>query len=82
MKMLDQFGNCAGLKVNKSKTEALWLGPPKSIDLHDILKRTNTYQPPKILGVYLTYDGKLRDTLNFDVTLGSVKKTFTPVEEA
>jgi len=29
MKKLDQFGKCAGLKTNKSKTEALWLGPPK-----------------------------------------------------
>ena len=74
MKMLDQFGNCAGLKLNKSKTEALWLGPPKSIDLHDILKLTNTYQPPKILGIFFTYDEKLRDTLNFAATLESVKK--------
>ena len=28
--LLDQFGDLSGLKINKSKTEGLWLGPLKS----------------------------------------------------
>ena len=77
MKKLDQFGKCAGLKMNESKTEALWLGPPKRTNLHDILKLTDTSEPPKILGIYFTYDEKLRDKLNFDSTLESVRKLLT-----
>ena len=74
MKMLDQFGKCAGLKPNKSKTEALWLGPTKRTNIHDILKLNNTSEPPKRLGIHFTNDKKLRDALKFDSTLESVKK--------
>ena len=45
MEVIDKFGKCAGLETNKSKTEALWLGPPKRINLHDILKLTSTSEP-------------------------------------
>jgi len=61
MRKLDQFGKCAGLEMNKSKTEALWLGPPKRTNLRDILKLTDASEPPKILGIYFTYNEKLRD---------------------
>ena len=74
MKMLDQFGKCAGLRPNKSKTEALWLGPAKRTNIHYILNLNSTSEPPKILGIYFTYDKKLRNALNFDSTLESVKK--------
>ena len=67
MKKLDQFGKCTGLKTNKSKTEALWHGPPKRTNLHDILKLTNASEPPKILGIYFTYHEKFRDKLNFTI---------------
>ena len=67
MKMLDQFGKCAVLKPNKSKTEALWLGPAKRTNIRDILNLNNTSELPKILGICFTYDKKLSSQSHYQL---------------
>ena len=62
-KLLDQFAKISGLKVNTSKTEAMWLGSAKFSDE----KPFGIKWPPtiKILGVHFGHDKKLIETLNF-----------------
>jgi len=72
---LKLFGSCSGLKPNTAKTEVLRLGPSqKDVDIYSILKIPKPSEPPKILGVYFTYDNRLRDRLNFENLIKSVKK--------
>ena len=75
MNTLEQFEKCSGLKVNKDKTEAHWLGryydnPPAL--LSDV-KRVN--KAIKILGIFFTYDDALAYSLNFDRLIQSIDNT-------
>ena len=59
MNTLEQFEKCSGLKVNKDKTEAHWLGkyydnPPAL--LSDVKKVNKAI---KILGIFFTNDDAL-----------------------
>ncbi|KAL9989421.1 hypothetical protein ACROYT_G003968 [Oculina patagonica] len=75
MHKLKLFGSCSGLKPNIAKTEVLRLGPSqKDVDIYSILNIPKPLEPPKILGVYFTYDNRLRDRLNFENHIKSVKK--------
>ena len=72
---LKLFGSCSGLKPNIAKTEVIRLGPSqKDVDIYSILKIPKPSEPPKILGVYFTYDNRLRDRLNLENLIKSVKK--------
>ena len=73
--ILEKFYKVSGLKVNNDKTEAYWLGkyhdnPPTVLSN---IKSIN--KPIKILGIFFSYNDNLRDTLNFDHAIKSVKKT-------
>ena len=55
MLILNEFGILSGLKLNESKTKAVWLGPWK--------QRTErpfnflwTKEPLKVLGIHISYD--------------------------
>ena len=58
--MIDLFGNVCGLKLNYSKTEALWTGkwPRKKV---------------KALGVWLSTDPDLTVSLNYKDKLDKIK---------
>ena len=72
---LKLFGSCSGLKPNIAKTEVLRLGPSqKDVDIYSVLKIPKPSKATKILGVYFTYDNRLRDRLNFENHIKSVKK--------
>ena len=71
--LLNTYGDCSGLKVNKEKKEAYWLG--KSHINHDTLDINKVNEPIKILGIYFTYDQHKSKELNFDSTLKSIKKS-------
>ena len=75
MNTLEQFEKCSGLKVNKDKTEAHWLGRyydnPSAL-LPDV-KRVN--KAIKILGIFFTYDDALAYSLNFDRLIQSIDNT-------
>ena len=70
---LGLFQKCSGLKLNKDKTEAYWLGSSHNYKQDLGLQTVN--EPTKILGIYFTYNSRLKRELNFDATLKSLKKT-------
>ena len=70
---LQHFEKCSGLKVNEDKTKAYWLG--SSHNCKQVLKIKTVNKPMKILGVYFTYNACLKQELNFDATIKSLKKT-------
>ena len=61
------------MKLNKDKTEAYWLG--SSHNCNESLEIETVNKPMKILGIYFTYNSRLKNELNFDATLKSLKKT-------
>ena len=72
--LLDQFGDLSGLKINKSKTEGLWLGSWKS--------RLGKDEPfgilwPKqyvtALGIVFPYNVHVGNKINFDEQLAKLK---------
>ena len=76
---LQHFEKCSGPKVNEDKTEAYWLG--SSHNCKQVLKIKTVNKPMKILGVYFTYNARLKQELNFDATIKSLKKTLLAVEK-
>ena len=70
---LKAFEGFSGLKLNKDKTEAYWLG--SSHNCNESLEIETVNNPMKILGIYFTYNSRLKNELNFDATLKSLKKT-------
>ena len=70
-KLLDQFEKCSGLKVNDTKTEAMWIGS----------SRNNTESPlalkwrktVKTLGVHFSYNNKESVQKNFYHKLRGIK---------
>ena len=53
--ILDEFSIISGLRLNKSKTKAVWLGPWRSY--HDKpLGLAWTNEPVKVSGTYISYD--------------------------
>ena len=71
--LLETYGKCSGLKLNKDKKEAYWLG--SSHYNHDTLDINKVNEPIKILGIFFTYDRHKSKELNFDLTLKSLKKS-------
>ena len=72
-RLLDDFGECSGLKVNHEKTEALAFGD--SSIWEDLSNMHNLRNVIKILGIYFGGNDKERDDLNFRETLKSIKKS-------
>ena len=68
----DEFGKISGLKINKGKTNFLWLGEEKSIP--DINLFGNFVQEIKILGIYFCLDVKVKENLNFKEILSKIKR--------
>ena len=71
--LLDQFRNISGLKINCSKTEAMWIGSLKE-SKEEFFGIKWPKIPIKALGVYFTYDQKLLKEKNFIERLDSIKK--------
>ena len=74
---LEKFRRRSGLELNKSKTEAMWLGPWTS--------RKDTpfgFRWPEnsiyALGIHFSSDKSISDRLNFEKKLEDLKKFLTP----
>jgi len=72
--LLNTYGECSGLKLNKDKKEAYWLG--SSYRNHEVLDINKMNEPIKILGIFFThaYDQHKSKELNFDLTFKVSKK--------
>ena len=73
--LLKTYGECSGLKLNKDKKEAYWLG--SSYRNHEALDINKVKEPIKILGIFFTYDQRKSRELNFDLTLKSIRKSLS-----
>ena len=62
--LLDEFKKLSGLKINRSKTEGMWIGTLKDSEMkpHGIKWPQD---PIKALGVFFSYDKKLLYLKNF-----------------
>ena len=75
LKLLEVFGGCSGLKINREKSEIMLLGdygnlPSDYVDFKGIkIKRAL-----KILGIFFTCDNRAKQKLNFDELIESIKK--------
>ena len=72
-RLLEDFGECSGLKVNHEKTEALAFGD--SSIWEDLSYKSTLRNVIKILGIYFGGNVKERDDLNYRETLKSIKKS-------
>ena len=67
LKLLELFGECSGLNINRDKSEIMLLGNSRnlSFDLNP-LNGIKIKKALKILGIYFTYDNRTKQKLNFD----------------
>lgn len=73
MNIIETFGSYSGLRLNRSKTEGIWLGRLKhSKDKSENINWKNT--PIKSLGFYFGYDHKECQKLNIEKQLGKCEK--------
>ena len=63
LKVLESFRKISGLKINIEKTEVLWLGSMRNCEHNPLGFKCKKYV--KSLGIFFSYDKKLRETLNF-----------------
>ena len=75
LNLLDQFGDLSGLKINKSKTEGLWLGPLKSrLGKEELFGISWPKQYVIALGIAFPYHVQVGNRINFDGKLAKLKK--------
>ena len=72
--LLSRFEKCAGLKINVSKSEMLWLGSMRHRK-DKILNLQMTDEPVYALGTHFSYDDNLSDQRNFFDKLSKLQKT-------
>ena len=71
--IIEEYGIFSGLQLNRNKTEGLWLGRLRNIDLNmENITFTNTFF--KSLGVYFGHYHELCSRLNWKVTLNQIKE--------
>ena len=64
LQIVEQFGSISGLKLNKKKTKAMWIGSSKTKNTK-ILEFRSTKVPIKILGAYFSYNVDKNNDTNF-----------------
>ena len=64
MSVLGKFGDTSGLKLNRKKTKALWIGSLKNNKTKPLEINVST-NPIKILGTYISHDCDKNNNLNF-----------------
>ena len=73
--LLKTFGDISGLRLNKEKTEAYWLGSLHHSCENIGIEKIN--KPIKILGVFFTYDKQKFQELNFENIIKSINKSIS-----
>ena len=65
LRTVEEFGNFSGLKLNKGKTEAMWIGSKRK-NTTNPLEIAWPQKPIRLLGVYIGYDEKECNKLNVE----------------
>ena len=77
LEMLAKFRRCSGLELNKSKTEAMWLGPWAGRK-----EKPFGFRWPEVsayaLGIHFTNDSSTSDKLNFEKKLEDLQRILNP----
>ena len=68
LRIIKEFGEISGLKLNIEKTKAMWLGKWSKVK-HKPLNLKWVNCPTKILGIHFSYDEKANNELNFNLKL-------------
>ena len=79
LKMLDDFYEVSGLKLNDKKTEALWIGVKSGNDGMSIPGRNFNWPKYKVkaLGVWFSIDPEATATLNYNEKLDKVRNVLS-----
>ena len=72
LQVIDWFGTVSGLKLNKKKTNAMWLGAMKH-SRSKILEFKCTKEPIKVLGSFLSYNQNKNVEENFMKRISKMK---------
>ena len=72
LQTLHEFSKISGLKINKEKTEAMWLGPNRHNNAR-LLQIKWTNGPIKILGVYIGHEVEPVIEANFKTRIQNLK---------
>jgi hypothetical protein len=73
LKTVEEFGKFSGLKLNKEKTEGLWIGSNKN-KTSQPLGILWPKDPIKILGIHLSYNEQENNKLNFENKIKKCKQ--------
>ena len=78
IRVLDDFGNKSGLKINIEKTIVIWLGLNTNSNIRYMPHLKFKWNPPKfkILGIWFTNDLESCARLNFVTKFQKVKSLF------
>jgi len=72
LQVIDWFGTVSGLKFNRKKTNAMWLGTMKH-SRSKILELKSTKDPMKVLGSFLSYNQNKNVEENFKKSIRKMK---------
>ena len=71
MQEIERFSAVSGIRLNKQKTEGMWLGKNKPRNLNPDLKWTDN--PVKCLGIYFGRDKKRVEDLNWNTKISKLQ---------
>ena len=72
--LLKSFGECSGRKINHDKSEIMLLGDYAHSSLnHSLFKSVKIKESVKILGIHFTYDYRIKQKMNFDELINSIR---------
>ena len=74
LRPLDEFKLISGLKINTSKTEAMWLGCWRD-ETHTPSNFKSPKEPICALGIYFSYNAEHANKLNFEEKINNLEKT-------
>jgi len=69
--LLEHFDKASGLKLNVTKTEAMWIGSLQNCENEPLGVKCKTCV--KVLGIYITYDVQILVEKNFKQRLKKIK---------
>ena len=73
LKVVSEYGQFSGLKLNKEKTEGMWLGKARNCKSQPLGISWPT-RPLKVLGVYVSYEEEECNRLNFGEKIAKCEK--------